>query len=315
MVKHWRIETLSEKMFDNPGLVTLSGTISDPGTLDSFTLTINWGRSITLGNTEEYFLPANGTDSQTFEITHRYVDDHPTDTASDIYTITATVTDDDTDLDTQTTNVSILNLAPSIVLDQPAAVDENGLATLTGTIIDAGRLDSFTLTINWGDSVTEDNTEEYLLSADESGSQRFEITHQYLDDNPDGTLADIYTITATVTDDDTGHDAESINIVVANAPPTLILDPPVVIGPDGLATLTGTVSDVGTLDTFTLTVDWGDPGSLENTTVELGASELGEQTFTLTHYYLDELSDSYMITVTVTDDDSAEETQTTQVLR
>ena len=50
------------------GTTTLSGTITDPGTLDSFSLEIDWGD----GNTETIVYPAGTTG---FSETHQYLDD------------------------------------------------------------------------------------------------------------------------------------------------------------------------------------------------------------------------------------------------
>ena len=66
-----------------------------------------------------------------------------------------------------------------------------------------------------------------------------------------------YTINAEVTDDDTLSDADSTTVLVRNVAPSLTLDPVPMIDEDGLATLTGTIQDPGTLDTFSLTINWG----------------------------------------------------------
>src|SRR5262249_31194109 len=65
-----------------------SATITDPGTLDTFTLKVNWGD----GSVTTQALPAGTT---AFSVQHRYLDDNPTGTASDTYAIGFTLTDDD----------------------------------------------------------------------------------------------------------------------------------------------------------------------------------------------------------------------------
>jgi len=69
---------------------TLSGDIIDPGTLDTFKLVVDWGD----GSAQQtYNLPAGST---AFSVTHQYLDDNPTGTASDIYTARiVSFTDDD----------------------------------------------------------------------------------------------------------------------------------------------------------------------------------------------------------------------------
>lgn len=56
---------------DEDGIATLSGQFTDPGTGDTFTLTVDWGE----GDPEVFDLPAG---PRTFSVTHRYLDDDPT---------------------------------------------------------------------------------------------------------------------------------------------------------------------------------------------------------------------------------------------
>ena len=98
-----------------------------------------------------------------------------------------------------------------------------------------------------------------------------------------------------------GKDQKSATVLVNNVAPTLQLNP-VTIRRSGLATLSGTIADVGTLDTFTLRVDWGDPTSPSNVvSLTLPAGSKG---FTLTHQYADSTPAGDLIGVTLTDDDT-----------
>ncbi len=300
---------------DEYGMATLTGTISDPGRLDTFTLRVNWGAPSSPSNETTHTLEAISSGSQTFSLSHQYLDDDPTATSGGSYTITATVTDDDTDLGTDSTTVDVSNVAPVVVLDSVVAIDEAGTATLTGTISDPGRLDTFTLHVNWGDASSLENETTYTYQATTAGSHAFTFTHQYLDDNPTGTTVDIYTIT--VTDDDTGQASDSTDLTVSNIVPTIVLDTPADIDENETLLLTGTVTDPGTLDTFTLTVNWGDSLTAGNTEEYLlTASDQGTQTIELSHLYLDDkptdtVSNMFSITATVTDDDSEAATDTT----
>ncbi|MEZ6110701.1 MAG: hypothetical protein R3C99_06780 [Pirellulaceae bacterium] len=56
-------------------------------TLDTFTLVVNWGDALSPNNVETYTFPASGSGSQTFSLTHQYLDDNPSGSASDTYTI------------------------------------------------------------------------------------------------------------------------------------------------------------------------------------------------------------------------------------
>ncbi|APZ96400.1 PKD domain-containing protein [Fuerstiella marisgermanici] len=307
---------------DENGVATLTGTISDPGTLDTFTLDINWGDALSPNDTETYSFSASASGTQTFTLTHQYLDDNPAGDPSNVYTIGATVTDDDTGVGSNFETVTVNNVAPTVVIDSVVAIDENGVATLTGTITDPGTLDTFTLDINWGDALNPNDTETYSFSASATGSQTFTLTHQYLDDNPTGDPSNVYTIAATVTDDDTGIGSDSETVTVNNVAPEVAVSlSDSIIDEDGSTTLSGTITDPGTLDTFTLDLNWGDPLSPDNIqTFSLGNSVLtvavdgidwnpATREFSLDHQFLDDnpsvsAFDDYTISVTVTDDDT-----------
>ena len=91
-----------------------------------------------------------------------------------------------------------------------SAVNENGVATLSGTISDPGTLDSFTLTVNWGDG-SAPQTYDYA-----AGTTSFSETHTYLDDDPTGTVSDVYTVGLTLADDDGGSTTGSTSVTVNN---------------------------------------------------------------------------------------------------
>ncbi|MCA9151609.1 MAG: PKD domain-containing protein, partial [Planctomycetales bacterium] len=107
-------------------IVSLAGFIIDPGVLDSFTLDVDWGDG-SVDN--DLFLTARSTN---FDVVHRYVDDGT-------YTISATLTDDDLDSNTQVATVVVTNDAPMLTYTvSPLAVDEGDSVTVAGTIADAG---------------------------------------------------------------------------------------------------------------------------------------------------------------------------------
>ena len=270
--------TVTGDSIDENGVATVSGTITDPGTLDTFTVTIDWGD----GASADYSYPAGST---TFSETHQYLDDNPTNTSVDSYTVTVTVTDDDTGFDIGTATVVVGNVAPVITVTGDS-INENGVATVSGTITDPGMLDTFTVTIDWGDGASAD----YSYPA---GSTTFSETHQYLDDNPTNTSVDSYTVTVTVTDDDTGSVSETTVVQVSNVDPVVTAGPDKSVALGYPVTITSAVSDVGTLDTFTASVDWGD-GTSSTTSVISGA-------ISATHTY--GASGQYVVTVTVADDD------------
>ena len=272
---------------DEGGGVTLQLAFDDPGTLDNHTVDIDWGdgsgiETINLGDGELSLVTS-----------HIYLDDNPTGDPTNDYTVTVTVDDDDTGGASAMQTVTVDNVAPEITLfSVTTPVNENGIATLQLAFDDPGILDTFTVDIDWGDGTA---IETINLGAGETSLQ---TTHQYLDDNPTGTLSDDYTVTVTVTDDDTGSDMAMQTVTVNNVDPVLVLNPITAINENGVATLSGNVSDVGTLDTFTLEIDWGDPLSPDDMqSFSLGAAALTEGAdgiswdpvtgnFSLTHQYL-----------------------------
>jgi PKD repeat protein len=273
------------------GTLTLSGTVFDPGTQDSFTLQVNWGE----GATQTYLLPAGAT---SFSVSHQYLDDNPSGTASDVYPISLTLTDDDTGTVTASTTVRVNNVAPTITsLSGAGSINEGDTLTLSGTFFDPGNQDTFTLAVNWGEGLVQ----TYLLAA---GTTSFSISHQYLDDNPSGTAADVYPISLTLTDDDTGTVSANSSVTVNNVAPAITsLSGASSINEGGTLTLNGTLFDPGTQDTFTLQVNWGE-GPVQSYLLPAGTTS-----FSISHQYLDDnpsrtASDVYPISLTLTDDDT-----------
>ena len=286
--------TLGPAVLNEGDTASLSGSFSDPGVGDTHTVVINWGDG---GPNTTLNLAANVTN---FNATHVYVDDNPTATATDNYTVTVTVGDDDLGSTSRTTPVTVNNVAPvlSNVTLTPFALFENDVATLSGKVSDPGALDTFVLSINWGDGGA---VQQVNLAA---GTTIFSVTHTYLDDNPTGTTFDLNTVQLSIQDDDTGASASvPQSIFVLDVAPQLRNLSATTINENGTTTLTGTVVDPGTLDTFALSVDWGDGSA-----VQLVNLPAGTTSFSLTHQYLDDdpsgtSADSYKIVLAIVDDD------------
>jgi hypothetical protein len=126
-----------------------------------------------------------------------------------------------------TATVTVSNVAPTVVLDPVANIDENGTATLSGSYTDPGTLDEHEAVVGWddlnnatdstfalsaiaalmvGDTINSTTDSAVLtvtgLTAD---TVSFSAEHQYLDDGAapgNNTASDSSTITVTVTDDD-----------------------------------------------------------------------------------------------------------------
>jgi PKD repeat protein len=275
-------------------VATLDLTFDDPGTLDSHQVEINWGD----GSAAQLVNVAAG--ARTFSTTHKYLDDNPTATAADVYTISVRVLDDDGGASTAaTTNVTVNNVAPSVSLVPPLAINENGVGVLLVALNDAGTLDSHSVDINWGDGSA---VQTISVPVGQSFVTAF---HQYFDDNPTGTSADHYTIGVRVLDDDGGASPlTQTSIKVSNVAPSGVQIAPIAtVNENDLATLNLTFDDPGALDSHQVEINWGDGSAVEVLPVAAGA-----RTFTATHRYLDDNPtgtsfDNYNVRARVWDDD------------
>ncbi|MGA1796985.1 MAG: hypothetical protein ACMUIL_14120, partial [bacterium] len=165
------------------------------------------------------------------------------------------------------------------LLSEISATDvvENDFSILTGRITDSGTLDAFTVTVDWGDGSAP---EVFTYAA---GTTGFTEMHQYLDDSPSGTPADEYSITITVMDDDTGQHAAGTTMTVCNAAPeiTALVSSAPEVGdarPGDVVTVSGSFADIGTLDTHTIVLEWGD-GTMTSAVINEAGS------FSATHAY------------------------------
>ncbi|MDJ0591761.1 MAG: cadherin domain-containing protein [Pleurocapsa sp. MO_226.B13] len=182
------------------GLATLTGTITDPDVSDTFTLDIDWGDPLSPNNTETFNFDSSSTGSQNFSLEHQYLDDNPSDTASDTYTIQATVSDNNQETGEDTEELTVNNVAPSFGEltvtsvfmdddddddDDDGNDDEEGLSiTIEGTFTDPGSLDLHNGTATWSDGFS--GGFEDIAPGDRSFSiTRFLSEDQLEDDFPE----------------------------------------------------------------------------------------------------------------------------------
>lgn len=241
--------------------IALASTVADPGTADTHTYA--WE---ILKDGELY--QAGEGDALSFT---------PDDEGS--YEVRLTVTDDDGGATTTTGTVAVANANPvAEIAGLPEAAVEGAAIALTGSATDPGVND--TQTLAW--SVTK-NGEAY---ASGEGAD-FSFTP---DDN--GT----YAVTLVATDNDGGAGQQTAEIVVANANPVLgDVAMPELNGVDGLTSVSGTIADPGTADTFTLQVDWGD-GQTQSFEYAAGTASFNES-----HQYAN--GGVYQVNLTLADDD------------
>jgi hypothetical protein len=195
---------------DENGTATVSGTITDPSSLDTFTVVIDWGE----GTPQSYSYPAGAT---TYSEMHQYLDDNPTGTPSDDYPISVTVTDDDGGVGTGSAIVTVDNVDPvvtGITMYQPngqfilPAVHE---LDFTGTFTDVGTQDTHTAVWYWGDMSSSAG-----VVSESGGSGTVTGSHTY-------SAPGDYTITLTVTDDDTGYHSNTYLVHVADVDEALTI--------------------------------------------------------------------------------------------
>ena len=261
--------------------LTLTGAVADPGLVDTETLTVNWGD----GSTDVVGVdPA----TPTFTASHRYLA-NPSGTATDTFTINATAADKDGGVSpTVATSVTVVTPPPVILGLSSDPIVEGQTATVDGTILDNGTNDHFTVAIDWNGDGIVDQT----FTNVPAGS--FAFMHLYQNAAPDGIPVGI-----TVTNLGGSTDAVT-DVVVANVPPTVALDPVAAITEGGTATLSGTITDPGINDTETLIADWGDGSGPQ--TYALGTV----RQFSLGHQYLNDApGGTYAVTVTATDNGGA----------
>ena len=283
-------------------VLQLGVAFDDPNEGDTHKATIDWG---------------DGTPTETFVIdpgarflgtSHRYLDDNPTSTSADLHTIKVSVFDAAGQQASATAQVMVKNVAPTnlVLVPSRATIFENQTAELVLRFEELGTLDTHTVEVDWGDGSAIEQFDEV------SSVPPLLLSHQYLDDDPTATLADVYQVKVTVTDDDGGESVVTTPVRVLNVPPLLsIADNPVVdegalfdLTTDGLVSFV----DMGTLDTYTATVEWGDGTPTESVTA---TQTNGLGTLDAIHRYAD--NGVYTVKVVLNDDDGGIDTRSFQV--
>ncbi len=288
--------TVSSSSIQESDTLLLNGSFINIDTRDTHNIIINWGdgsapTSITLG-----------ANQRLFNVQHRYLDDNPSGTSSDNYTITATITDQDGDLGTAQSEISVLNVTPTITglaLDSKN-INENNTVVLSGVFTDPGLQDTHTVLINWGDG----NISTLPVNQLGQVNRAFQLSHQYLDDTPTGTPSDLLPIIVTVLDDDGDSAQTSTAIRVNNIAP-------VITGFTSNAnfadraragkpvTINANFTDIGTLDTHRAFVDWGDGTPTQEVTV---FQDKGLGTVQGSHTYAK--GGAFAVKLTLNDDDT-----------
>lgn len=240
-----------------------------------------------------------------------------------VFTIGLKVTDDFGNESTDSTTVTVTNVAPTVTVDAITPVDEGGTVTVTGTVTDPGWEDPLTATISFDDGAApvalsgtvENNRPDATLS--------FSVQHQYGDNGA-------FTVEVCAADDDTTGNCGSNVANVANVDPSAVIDTTGQQVYDGVSAFIVEIGEdltvpVGSEDPGSddLTFDWawGDgtsdqqvslvnPPALDpakSPSVQPRDVDLSE-----THAYSEACA--YTLTTTVTDDDGGSGDDTALVL-
>lgn len=161
------------------------------------------------------------------------------------------VTDDVGLTDTDCATVNVANVAPGVAMDTMATTPEGSLVTMTGLATDPGWLDPLTGTVDWGDGTPALPLGGVMENVQPDATLDFSASHRYGDNG-------VYDVEVCVNDDDT-QTCSSRSVSVTNVDPTVAAGADVTIDEGDVATATATFSDPGWLDTYTASVDWGDP--------------------------------------------------------
>jgi hypothetical protein len=171
----------------------LTGSFSDPDPDESHALSVQWGD----GSTTTMTIPL---ETMAFTLTHTYLDDQPSGTPADPYTLTVAITDVQGGSAWTQLPLMVKNISPSISVGADAYLRLGETLQRWGSFTDPGA-DTWTGSVDYDDG-------SGALPLDLVG-QDFWLEHTYLSK---GT----YWVTVSVTDDDRGRDASQFMVVVVD---------------------------------------------------------------------------------------------------
>ena len=168
---------------------TSAGSFTDPG-IDTWTATIDYGDGTGLQP-----LTLNG---QLFELNHTYAEDGS-------YSVTVTVTDSAGLSGTGTALVTVLNVAPGVLLPIDVVVDNSMAYSGAGSFADPGA-DIWTATVDYGDG---SGIQVLVLNG-----KSFSLSHDY-------SSYGIYRVIVTVTDDEGMWGSASFQVEIRHVCPLI----------------------------------------------------------------------------------------------
>jgi hypothetical protein len=238
------------------------------------------------------------------------------------YPIGLRVTDLFGNTDTDTSTVTVTNVLPTVTIDPITAIDEFGVATVSGVISDPGWLDAITATIDFDDGNGPVALAGTLENVRPNATFTFSVDYQYGDDG-------LFDVEVVGSDDDGSSDDTEV-ADVANVDPTIDIDNGGEQVYDGQSafvaeagedvTVPARSTDPGS-DDLTFEWDWDDgTTTTEKTRVNPPADDPlksptvqpRDETLDSTHAYGDACL--YELEVTSTDDDGGSASDTASVV-
>jgi PKD repeat protein len=214
----------------------------------------------------------------TFDLNHTFLD-------NGFYAVLVTVFNEDVEYGSDTANVTVNNVAPSIEsmsLSPTDPVPPDTPVELMAMFSDPGVLDTHTAAIEWGDG--------QITSSDVPfGTYLVSESHIYAN-------AGVYQIILTVTDKDGGSDSMTLEYTLVYYAMNVDAGPDGFINEGDIFTSTGSLTGLGD-NLYTATVDYGDGSGPQPLSLS------SDYLFDLSHQYLED--GIYTVVVTIFKDGAA----------
>ncbi len=241
------------------------------------TYTVDWGDGQTSNG-------AVGVGDFAFNINHTYAD------GANNYSVAVTVDDNGAQQGSDSFNVAVNNVVPTVSIGAAGSVNEGSLYTINLNRNDPGADTAQQYAVHWGDG-----TADTVLTAAQLAAQSGNVTHTFADGSA------TRTVTVDVVDEDgTWLVAGTHNVSVANVAPTAAVTGADVVAEGSVYTLNvGVVADPGADTRTAYSINWGD-----GTTTALTVAEWATAAGSFSHTYADGAA-TPTITVSASDEDGS----------